>query len=305
LADWKYIRPADLTTPYVDNRGKSWKFCTHCRCRDNQRVRIYQLSHLDSEHCSPDPGPLPPTPALLAAATVLLTAPSWNHSQVTSPSFIPFGPPEVAFPLDFVDYDDPDAIEFQGVWCIPVEGAFNDACVSVCAVPLEREESVKYPDSPLTTVSGVPAPSLWFECELWVDCDDDEPQSEPEPFCFDAVATLDVTATTVRPLLSCAPVCSFLVHWWFLFCLLAHCHFLGHADIFCHCAFPTTSSLLLHTQFSFSYVDWISRYLANSERGDDSRVVLSRLPSQFSDIAYLPGIFLRLSGRDYHILSHL
>ena len=31
LADWKYIRPADLTQAYVDNRGRSWKFCTHCR----------------------------------------------------------------------------------------------------------------------------------------------------------------------------------------------------------------------------------------------------------------------------------
>jgi hypothetical protein len=94
---------------------------------------------------------------------------------------------------------------------------FDDACVSVCAVPLDREENVDSPDSPLTTVSSVPAPSLWFDCELWVDCDNDEPQSEPEPFFFDAIATLDVTATTARPLLSCAPVRSFLVHWWFLF----------------------------------------------------------------------------------------
>lgn len=32
LADWKYVRPSDLTVSRVDTQGKLWKFCTMCKC---------------------------------------------------------------------------------------------------------------------------------------------------------------------------------------------------------------------------------------------------------------------------------
>jgi hypothetical protein len=98
LADWQFICAANWTTPYVDNRGRSWKFCTHCRCRATQRMGMYQLTHFDSEHCSPDSGPPAPTAALPAdSISPLPTAPSENHTQVINPSFIFPGPPKKTF----------------------------------------------------------------------------------------------------------------------------------------------------------------------------------------------------------------
>jgi hypothetical protein len=178
LADWKYIRPADLTQAYVDNRGRSWKFCTHCRCRATQRVGIYQLSHLDSEHRSPDPGPsgpaATPIPAITAVASQNLpTAPSGNLTQVNNPHAIPPDPPEMIIRSDTVvldDDDDPDAIEFQGMWCVPVVG-HDEANVSVVAAPLEREQVVNFlPTS--DNKSSAPTPpfnTIWFDCVEFCD----------------------------------------------------------------------------------------------------------------------------------------
>jgi hypothetical protein len=33
LAAWKYVKLALLTVPRVDAQGKTWKFCTKCKCR--------------------------------------------------------------------------------------------------------------------------------------------------------------------------------------------------------------------------------------------------------------------------------
>jgi hypothetical protein len=117
LADWKYIRPHDLTSVYTDNRGRAWKFCTHCRCRASGRTGIYQLSHFDSEHVSADPGPPAPAP-VPPVPTALPSAPSGNHTQASDTHAVipPIPPANLTYP----DNDDPDGIEFQGMWCVPI-----------------------------------------------------------------------------------------------------------------------------------------------------------------------------------------
>ena len=50
LADWKYIKPANLTTTKTDDLGRVWKFCTKCKCWAINKIGYNQLSHLDSAH---------------------------------------------------------------------------------------------------------------------------------------------------------------------------------------------------------------------------------------------------------------
>jgi hypothetical protein len=229
LADWKYIRPADLTQAYVDNHGRSWKFCTHCRCRATQCVGIYQLSHFDSEHRSPDPGPsgpdATPTPAVTAVVSHNLpTAPSGNLTQVNNPQAIPPGPPEITIRSDTVvldDDDDPDAIEFQGMWCVPVVG-HDEANVSVVVVPLEGEQVVNF--LPISdNKSSAPTPpfnTIWFDCVEF--CDFAAPVQEDlffldayeqEPLDDEVVA--DQAPSLYLPCVF-APVRSVFLKWLFL-----------------------------------------------------------------------------------------
>ena len=47
LPVWR--EPKDLKVPLVDD-GRTWKFCTKCKCKRSGRVGLYILSHFDSEH---------------------------------------------------------------------------------------------------------------------------------------------------------------------------------------------------------------------------------------------------------------
>lgn len=71
LSAWKYITPTDLTVSCVDTNGKTWKFCTKCKCRaTGGAVGIYQLSHYDAEHVDDYRRPAGSIPA--ASPTALL-----------------------------------------------------------------------------------------------------------------------------------------------------------------------------------------------------------------------------------------
>jgi hypothetical protein len=125
LAACKYVRPADLTVPYaVDDRGRSWKFCTQCKRHATDRVGIYQLSQFDTEHRAPDLGPPAITPAAPPARSTdpaPAVAPRSNLTQVLDSHPLPPGPPAIIGMIcDLSNFaaidDDPDAIEFQGMW---------------------------------------------------------------------------------------------------------------------------------------------------------------------------------------------
>ena len=38
---WKYAEPKDLHATIVDKQGRTWRFCTKCKCRNTQRVGMY------------------------------------------------------------------------------------------------------------------------------------------------------------------------------------------------------------------------------------------------------------------------
>ena len=175
LAAWKYIRSADLTVPYVDNRNRSWKFCTQCKCRATERVGIYQLSHFDSEHRVTDPGPSAvapaPAPARPADPTPAI-APQSNLTQVLDPHPLPPGPPAFSGTVYNLDdyatlFDDPDAIEFQGMWCAAVY-ATDAPDVSVVTLPVERENELEATDK------SDPDGLTWFDYEEANDTDEAE-----------------------------------------------------------------------------------------------------------------------------------
>jgi hypothetical protein len=225
LADWKYVRPTDLTVPYVDNRGRSWKFCTLCRCRATQRVGIYQLSHFNADHQvgfrhAADPGPPPPpaAPAVILSPS-LPTVPESNLTQVRNPYPLPPGPPEFTSPLPVDEMDDPDAIEFQGMWCAVVP-ADDDAAATVFAISVEREISPVFgllfereippsvlsdtdddtinqfldkPETSWLNDNDIPedaeADVVWFDCAL------DPATASPGFFWFDCVEEEDTTCT--------------------------------------------------------------------------------------------------------------
>ena len=132
LAAWKYIKPTDLKVPRVDANGKTWKFCTKCKCRATGVIGIYQLSHYDSEHvdnyrrpgstpganpaASSDTSEAPPEVPVSAGPT----APQSNLTSVANPNPIPPGPPDVTVRLED-DAHDFDQIEFTGMWCAMVD----------------------------------------------------------------------------------------------------------------------------------------------------------------------------------------
>ncbi|KAI2499351.1 hypothetical protein MHU86_15133 [Fragilaria crotonensis] len=144
LAAWKYIKPSDVTVPRVDANGKTWKFCTKCKCRATQSIGIYQLSHWDSEHVDNyrRPGGMPAAnpastgdtsaaPPEVPVATSS-TAPQSNLTSVSNPNPIPPGPPDVTVrPVDLSDdAHDMDQLEFTGMWCASVD----DTTISAAAM---------------------------------------------------------------------------------------------------------------------------------------------------------------------------
>ena len=121
LADWKYVRPTDLKQTKKDEKGQEWKFCTKCKCRVTGRQGIYNLSHFDHEHKD----------------DFKKTKTQANLSSLADPdSGVPFGPPQSTMkgPPD----DDPDAIEFHGMWCAPIADASLEVNVSVASVSPAR-----------------------------------------------------------------------------------------------------------------------------------------------------------------------
>jgi hypothetical protein len=179
LAAWKYLKPNDLTVPRVDAQGKTWKFCTKCKCRATNTVGIYQLSHYDSEHVDNYRRPAPAatgTPAAPTASTTappeVPTAPQSNLTSVANPNPIPPGPPDVTF-REPSDAHELDEIEFTGMWCAPVSAPYS-ASATVVSVPppRARSKSVKFSlgmwcaqvdlaVSADATVTHVPAPSFY------------------------------------------------------------------------------------------------------------------------------------------------
>ncbi len=159
-----------MTVPYEDNRGRKWKFCSHCKCRATERVGIYQLSHFDNDHRGPDPGPpaVAPgsAPAPRSADPAPAVAPQSNLTQVLDPHPLPPGPPAFSGTMyDLDDFaaldDDPDAIEFQGMWCAAVFST-DAPDVSIVTLPVERENGF------------VPTDKIDDDNDTWFDCDEDD-----------------------------------------------------------------------------------------------------------------------------------
>ena len=101
LPAWRYLEPKDLKVPRVDN-GRSWKFCTKCKCKKSGKIGLYILSHFDPEH--EDNWVPPKNEGNLAAVDVPLNIP---EATVVDPSLLAIG----------------DDIEFQdlGAWCASVD----------------------------------------------------------------------------------------------------------------------------------------------------------------------------------------
>jgi hypothetical protein len=178
LAAWKYIKPMDFTIPCVDANGKTWKFCTTCKCRATQTIGIYQLSHWDSEHvdnfCRPGSTPaaiLAPlrdtseAPPEVPVAAPSSTAPQGKITSVANPNPIPLGPLDVTV-CPLLSANDAHAIyqiELTGMWCASVD----DPTISVDAM-FQAQLYCSIVDSPVAadatiTMTG-PSPSV-FERE--------------------------------------------------------------------------------------------------------------------------------------------
>ena len=133
LADWKYVKPVNITTTKTDNLGRVWKFCTKCKCRATNKVGHYQLSHLDSNHIenyrAHQQAAVTTTHAvsspLITTTTNSMTevappdTPQSNLTAVVNPNLVPQGPPDVTTPAP-TDADDFDDMTFTGAWCAPV-----------------------------------------------------------------------------------------------------------------------------------------------------------------------------------------
>ena len=133
LAAWKYIKPTDLTVPRVDANGKTWKFCTKCKCWATGAVRIYHLRHYDIEHVDNcrRPGSTPAANPAVSSDTseappevpsaTTPTAPKGNLTSVANPNPIPPGPPDVTVRFATEEAHDIDEIEFTSMWCAIVD----------------------------------------------------------------------------------------------------------------------------------------------------------------------------------------
>jgi Zinc knuckle len=102
LPAWRYLEPKDLTVPLIDG-GRTWKFCTKCKCNRTGRQGLYILSHFDADH---EDNYNAKNEGNLACVDVPLNVPA---ATVTEASL----------------HDFTDDIEFQGVgaWCTPIDAS--------------------------------------------------------------------------------------------------------------------------------------------------------------------------------------
>ena len=114
LPAWRYLEPKDLSIPLLDD-GRTWKFCTKCKCNKTGRQGLYILSHFDSEHVDHWK---PKNEAKTEAKNEA------NLADLDG-SGVPPNVPAATVHSNFIDApDDVDDIEFQGVvgaWCAPVD----------------------------------------------------------------------------------------------------------------------------------------------------------------------------------------
>jgi hypothetical protein len=95
-------------TTHIDDNEKECKFCTRCICKAPGKKRIYQLSHLDSEHNDD---------RVSKKAEANLTRVEDNDPS----DYIPYGTPAVTTREPTVDASDDDEIVYTGAWFTPVE----------------------------------------------------------------------------------------------------------------------------------------------------------------------------------------
>ena len=100
LPAWRYLEPKDLKSTLVDD-GRTWKFCTKCKCKKTGRLGLYILSHSDADHVD---NWTPKSEGNLASVDVPLNVP---EATVAAASL----------------FDPDDDIEFQGLgaWCASVD----------------------------------------------------------------------------------------------------------------------------------------------------------------------------------------
>ena len=170
LAAWKYVKPVDVTVPRVDFNGKTWKFCSKCKCRATGKFGIYQLSHWESEHvdnyrhprnnlganpASSHDNVVAPPEVPLSVPTI---APEGNLSSVTDPNLIQSGPPTITVRFDDVESasHEMDEIRFTGMWCAPVyEPAEPPPCPNHLLSVHLNCTSVNSPASANATITGM------------------------------------------------------------------------------------------------------------------------------------------------------
>ena len=109
---WKYIEPKDLAQPCIIY-GRSWYFCTKCKCRAMGKLGFYQLSHTDETHD-------------------LNWRPEGNLTPISDPDPTPSAP--IRPPLQRAVLED-DELVFTGVNCAMVLPALTNA--------IERENDLK------------------------------------------------------------------------------------------------------------------------------------------------------------------
>ena len=144
LADWKYIKPVNLTTTKTDDLGRVWKFCTKCKCRASKKIGFYQLSHLDSAHldnyraCQRAAATIQPASSVLGTIngptsheTAPPDTPQSNLSAVANPNPTPASLPDITTPAPSTTTEPLNDMSFTGAWCAPVIHPL-DVDVSVC-----------------------------------------------------------------------------------------------------------------------------------------------------------------------------
>ena len=128
LADWKYIKPANISITKTDNIGCFWKFCKKCKCRATNKMGHYQLSDLDSNlidnyFTCHQAAPITPPPAsspLITTTTNSITevappdTPQSNHTAVVNPNLVSLGLPDVTTPAPTDANDNFDDMTFTG-----------------------------------------------------------------------------------------------------------------------------------------------------------------------------------------------
>jgi hypothetical protein len=208
----------------------SGSFVPNARCRLTQRVGIYQLSHWDTEHIDNFAGnfrgnrpprspsnpadettPPPVTPSTTGTPSgTPSSAPQSNLTSFTpsrTVTLLPPGPPEVSIhpDLSIPDDDDPDAIEFLGMWCMSVLDA-PAANASIVGHPivqlecqlartLERESGVYADAQPSCPLPLEDDEDIFFDPFIL----DDSPFDDDLHLFADSYEELDAIATPDDP----------------------------------------------------------------------------------------------------------